>query len=157
MPSKKKDDLPKPLPLTKPLAKEPSNEEILDKVNGFTKLINDTKLWVVSKRCGDFNTEVIVSIMDKYDSDLELTEKQVSCLENIYEKCEIERKVSKFSDYSVEHLSNMEVESPPVCCVNKCPCVEWSVFKDGKYYSANAFSEKVNITYPRKIFVDKSK
>jgi hypothetical protein len=136
--------------------KEQVENEVL-KEELLYKMLNDTKLWIVSKRCGDFKTETLVSIMDRQDSCGELTEKQLSTLKNIYEKCDIANKVSRFCDYSVEHLANMEVVEPPICSITNTPISDWSVFKDGKYYSADAFSELVNKKYPRKVFVNKSK
>jgi hypothetical protein len=108
------------------------------------KQLNDIKLWIVSKRCKDFEYKTILSIIDKFENGNTLTDKQEIILENIYEKCEIARKVYYFTDYEVEHIAEMEVDTPIICNITKTECKNWTLFKDGVYISQQAFIDKID-------------
>jgi hypothetical protein len=108
------------------------------------KQLNDIKLWIVSKRCKDFEYKTILSIIDKFENGTTLTDKQEIILESIYEKCEIARKVYYLTDYEVEHIGEMEVDTPIICNITKTECKNWTLFKDGVYISQQAFIDKVD-------------
>ncbi len=107
----------------------------------FKNKLNDLKLWIVSGRCGDFDTKTIISIMDRYDNGAELTEKQTETIEIIHEKCNVAEKIKYFNEYEVEHLENMDIDEPPICSSTNEPINDWAIYKDGAYMCKTAFAE----------------
>ena len=115
------------------------------------KMMDNISLWICLNKCGNnFNTEFLLSIIEKYDENGVLTENQYNSVKNIYEKCNIVDKMNFYSlvPYNAVYIKNLEVEEILECDGCKCVLDEWILEpNDIKYenlYCVSCFNTSFN-------------
>ena len=101
------------------------------------KMMNNIALWIALNKCGDnFDTGFLLSVIEKYDEDGVLTETQYKSIKNIYDKCNILKKMEFYNlvPYSAIYIKNLVVEEELKCDGCSCALNEWILEPYGDNY-----------------------